>query len=554
MSHKIAVTFLGTTSGGGPSETRNCSSLVIDPLGDGSLWTDHTAGLLNLLRNILGIPKPPSARSQSSSPSASSSDPPRLEIYGPRGLRRFLRVQFLLTHTHTEFRYVVHELLRSEERPSVPGTLPSSGIASSERIKAEEEGISEETSEIVRDEDMLLENEAPGKDIPCDAHGFWRTVAVVNTVGGKRSGGKIVVDAGPIEHRDPCIGYVIREIPNHPSLPDAPVPRKIVILGDTSDPSTLIPLIDTIGPERPALESSESSTSTAGASQKYNSAETKTDDGIPATPSPVTLLIHEATDAYIPSSIDPQERTGRKRTAESVEAKARDRGHSTPAMAGTFARRIGAERLVLNHIGSRFPAPAHPSRSPADKFRLACLHEIERQALHAWAPPNRRARVQAAWDFMYIVLEPNPAPSVSSPPSEISERRSHSTRTEAEDAPRHEQRAGKRQNVETTSVETGERVSDRHNGQEVTEEHTLPTDTAPTALDEFQRNAHTEHTDAARRIPGKHTQRSGKRERSGSDSAKLGHDDRAEREGHGSGRGRRGTGRHEGQEPSKRAR
>lgn len=39
MVHDITVTFLGTTSGGGPSETRNCSSLVVQPLGDARLWS-----------------------------------------------------------------------------------------------------------------------------------------------------------------------------------------------------------------------------------------------------------------------------------------------------------------------------------------------------------------------------------------------------------------------------------------------------------------------------------------------------------------------------------
>lgn len=35
----ISVMFLGTSSGGGPSETRNCSSLVVDGLGNGDLWS-----------------------------------------------------------------------------------------------------------------------------------------------------------------------------------------------------------------------------------------------------------------------------------------------------------------------------------------------------------------------------------------------------------------------------------------------------------------------------------------------------------------------------------
>jgi len=86
-------------------------------------------------------------------------------------------------------------------------------------------------------------------------------------------------------------------------------------------------------------------------------------------------------------------------------------------MAGAFARRIGAERLVLNHIGSRFPAPSHSGRSPAEKFRLACIREIERQAKHAWAPPFP-AQVQAAWDFMRVVIPPNlPVLPNSVPPS-----------------------------------------------------------------------------------------------------------------------------------------
>lgn len=41
MAQEIMVTFLGTSSGGGPTKTRNCSSLVVDTLGDGSLWSAY---------------------------------------------------------------------------------------------------------------------------------------------------------------------------------------------------------------------------------------------------------------------------------------------------------------------------------------------------------------------------------------------------------------------------------------------------------------------------------------------------------------------------------
>ena len=94
-------------------------------------------------------------------------------------------------------------------------------------------------------------------------------------------------------------------------------PRTIVALGDTSDPSGIIPLVK---------ESSEA---------------------------PVSLLIHEATDAYMPPDVDPEQRTGKNRTERSVMERAVEKGHSTPAMAGLFARQIDAERLALNHIGAR---------------------------------------------------------------------------------------------------------------------------------------------------------------------------------------------------------
>lgn len=39
MAQDIVVTFLGTSSGGGPTRTRNCSSLIVDTLGNGTLWS-----------------------------------------------------------------------------------------------------------------------------------------------------------------------------------------------------------------------------------------------------------------------------------------------------------------------------------------------------------------------------------------------------------------------------------------------------------------------------------------------------------------------------------
>jgi ribonuclease Z len=159
----------------------------------------------------------------------------------------------------------------------------------------------------------------------------------------------VSVSASPIYHSVPCIGYVVTEAPvpgrMDPAkyLPDirrtkTPMSvmsrlqqggsvlladglttlhgpprrpgRKLVILGDTHDPS-------------PILELAQNA----------------------------DVLIHEATNAHLPG-ID--ENTRDEDSFEIVEQRTKSRGHSTPQMAGAFATRIQARRLVLNHFSARY--------------------------------------------------------------------------------------------------------------------------------------------------------------------------------------------------------
>ncbi|KAG0705215.1 beta-lactamase-like protein [Suillus ampliporus] len=348
MARNMYISFLGTSSGGGPSISRNCSSLVADVIGDGSLWmidcaegtvrqfhmqprgqgdsvlkalkvtklfvthmhADHVMGIITFLRHVL---HPPLIAPSGDLPP--SDGPPQIELYGPAGLRTFVRSIFAMTLTHTGERYVVHELLTSTDTPTSC------------------------------DPAVLHQSECPGQDFLCDDDGFWRGVT-----SGTGYWGDVVVDAGPILHRDPCIGYVFHE-PNPPH-------RKLVILGDTYDASPIIPLIQ------------------------------------PSPTTPISLLIHEATDTYISRHIDPSAR----RTKDEVDSKVAARGHSTPVMAGTFAKQIGAQRVVLNHIGSRFPAPKQ-LKNPQDS-RFAVIAEIERQASEAWGD----GKATVAHDFMRISI------------------------------------------------------------------------------------------------------------------------------------------------------
>ncbi|KAH9954537.1 beta-lactamase-like protein [Russula dissimulans] len=362
MSQWMTATFLGTSSGGGPTESRNCSSLVLDIVGDGSLWMidsaegtlrqfslqpqkdtertlkvsrvnkiflthmhpDHIMGLPTLLRNILGFPHPEDISARGT--------PPRTNLYGPAGLRTFLRTTLSLTRTKTADRYAVHELLTPTD-----ARTPCN-------------------------DDVLHESEEPGRDVLCDSDGYWRNFAE-----GRSSRGTVYVCAGPLIHRDPCIGFIIHEPAS------LPAPRKLAILGDTSSTAKLTPLIS-------------------------------------STPGRLSLLVHEATDAHLPEHIDS--RLAARHPPALVASKAQERGHSTPTDAGACAGKWGARQLVLNHIGAKFPAPSRGSHSGR---RVEIIREIERQATEAWEstpceiPEGAETTTEgrkalAAYDFLTVQI------------------------------------------------------------------------------------------------------------------------------------------------------
>ena len=219
-----------------------------------------------------------------------------------------------LTYTLLEGRYVVHEL-RLPEDPS---------------------GETEKSPSLSQD---LHPSESPeGRNI-LQVNGKWVDMFKDDVIS---------VSAAPTFHSVPCVGYVVHEAPVQGKVdPKLYVPhlkrtgtdmrvmreiqkgqtvtladgtvlegpprepgRKIVILGDTHDPSPI---------EELAKEAD--------------------------------LIVHEATNAHLPGVDD---RVKAEDTYESVEERTKSRGHSTPQMAGRFAKRIGAKNLFLNHFSSRY--------------------------------------------------------------------------------------------------------------------------------------------------------------------------------------------------------
>ncbi|KAL5492506.1 hypothetical protein ACEPAI_3953 [Sanghuangporus weigelae] len=341
----IDVTFLGTASAV-PSSTRNQSALAVHLGGRGDLWLfdcgestqrrlqestlrmgkikkifiththgDHIFGIAPLMAGCMngggGMIE------GMADPRLQPPDSEPLEIYGPLGTRAYIRSVLYYTRTTLQGRYVVHELRFPYQREDGDHTnlrLHHCELPGKNLLQTQEEGVER------------------GK-------GVWHDIYADDLVS---------VSAAPIEHSIPCVGYVMEEAPlpekmdptkyvPHIKRNKAPMAylsrlqrgetitledgtvlegvsrrpgRKLVILGDTYDPSPILPLA-------------------TGAD----------------------LLIHEATNAYLPG-VDPFTRD--EDTEEDVEERTRSRGHSTPQMAGRFARAAGVRRLVLNHFSARY--------------------------------------------------------------------------------------------------------------------------------------------------------------------------------------------------------
>jgi hypothetical protein len=139
---------------------------------------DHVMGLPTLLRNILGFHRPGDIPSRGTPVSTClhiacerplndiSFTQPKVNLYGPAGLRTFLRTTLSLTRTRTADCYAVHELLTPADQ----------------RTPCNDE--------------VLHENEGPGQDVLCDKDGFWR-----NFTEGRSVRGAVYMCAGPLVHR-----------------------------------------------------------------------------------------------------------------------------------------------------------------------------------------------------------------------------------------------------------------------------------------------------------------------------------------------------------------
>ncbi|KAF0852261.1 mitochondrial ribonuclease Z [Andalucia godoyi] len=264
------------------------------------LHGDHIFGLPGLLCHMAA----------SRSPSA-----PRVEIYGPSGLRAFLRSVFSLSSTSFELAFSVNELVLREshydyfKQWNTPHPQFASGPLASAR--------------------PFLPHELHGTDISCSDGKSSHVWNVLETP-------QYRVSAGLLQHRVPCFGFVFEEkeqfgalnvkrcadlgIPTGPLLRELKQGRAVSLAN-----GSVIAPNDVLGPSRPGRK-------------VVLLGDTSNSDSILDIGKNCDLLVHECT------------------LPRSLASEAFARGHSTAAMAGWFARMLNASNLVLSHFSPRFDA------------------------------------------------------------------------------------------------------------------------------------------------------------------------------------------------------
>lgn len=272
----------------------------------------------------------------------------RVEIYGPKGLREYIRSSLGLTYTHLSDWYIVHEL-------HFPNDLPSDPSA----------GVNEKELTV-------------GLNIPQDSSGFWRNIATwTHPTHGHI---EFTISAGKIHHSVPSIGYVLSESPLPGKIPPdyakciTQYRSELVKTSGYKNPMEFLRFIQS--PDCPADAALELPDGTKLMRPPLRAGRKITVLGDTNDPSPIIplaiysdVLVHESTNAYLPG-VDPL--TKETEDYGFVEERTKSRGHSTPEMAGRFARAVklgiksapegtgtaGEEikdgLLILNHFSSRY--------------------------------------------------------------------------------------------------------------------------------------------------------------------------------------------------------
>ena len=209
----------------------------------------------------------------------------------------------------------------------------------------------------------------------------------------------VLVRAGPMVHTVPCVGFVVEERAR-PGRLDAALVKPLIAANAAAlqaqgyaDPMKLMkafkvmrPADTFLFPDGTELRGDRAVAPPRRGRKVVVCGDTCDAGALAAAAQGADLLVHEATNAYLPG-------LDRGTNREAIRRASVSHGHSTPEMAGAFARRIGARRLVLNHFSPRYKG---------DNHRTSVYNMLQIEDLAARAAGLPLDDVVAAWDLLSV--------------------------------------------------------------------------------------------------------------------------------------------------------
>ncbi|CAH8472592.1 unnamed protein product [Schistosoma rodhaini] len=340
------LVFLGTASGY-PSPHRGASGVVLRDLCSGSQWLfdcgegvqiqaqkssfvhfgkinsifishlhgDHMFGLPGFLCTIDQKGEANNVILEDSNPQNSSAS---INIYGPKGLRRFLRLALALSRANLSYTYAVHELIL-EEKHCPPNWQDWACLE----------------ADITRDPPLFCERS--GRDIFANNDGFWYNIT-------NNEENCEMVHAMSIKHTIPSVGWLIIKPDQSPSLCVETAIKLGVpkgrLMGELKRGNTIVIDGKTVRPEdvlKPRLRGHR----IAIMGDTYDSSELLRLMQVLHTANQITsitldTLVHEAT-------LD-----------DSLYEDALSKGHSVPSVVMKLACQLNVRQLVLTHFSHRY--------------------------------------------------------------------------------------------------------------------------------------------------------------------------------------------------------
>ncbi len=338
------------------------------------LHGDHCFGLPGVICNLGSVHRD----SQDDCPAGSDEDLPVVDIYGPEGIADYLRASLQLTHSRISVPYRVHELM------NVPHLHIENGRFAPRRPKVH-------TSFLPH-----YGERKGGSQIFPNQDGTYNLCKDEN----------LRVRAAPLTHTTPCVGFVVEERSRPGALRIERVQRH---LDDNKEELRKLPHLrnqymraaadlKALGPDETykfpdgtIVLGRDIIDPTIKGRKIVLLGDTCNSDMMVPIAMDADFLVHEATNAHLPMVGT----NNRHDNYHSQEREAVKHGHSTPQMAGQFAKEIRAKKLVLTHFSTRYSGTD-------DDHSMKIMWKIEDQARSAVEELSGDNDVIAAWDTMVL--------------------------------------------------------------------------------------------------------------------------------------------------------